>query len=109
MPPYGPETGAGVGFAPLGVGVRCVVVTVVVVGCVAFPFETLIRTVLPRASFCPAAGLSATTVPFGCDDGTCTACAVNPSRRSVAIADACGCPTTFGMVTLDLPFATSST
>ena len=78
-----------------GAVVVVVVVVVVVRGAVVAVgvgrlFETLSRTVLPCASFCPAAGLSATTVPFGCDDGTWTTWGVSPSRRSVAIAACCG-------------------
>src|SRR5439155_356833 len=92
----------------LVVVVRAVVVVAVVVVVVAAgaPFETFSRTAVPWSTFVPAAGLCATTVPFGLLDATCATFASSPAPLIVATAFCCVWPTTFGTATFAAPFET---
>ena len=66
---------------------------------VVLPLETFSRTIEPPATRFPACGLCATTLPFGCEDGTTNAVGLNPAPRTAAMALVRDWPTVSGTVT----------
>ena len=68
-------------------------------GAALAPWARFTRTFEPRGARAPAAGCCATTVPFGCADGTLNTVATSPAPRIAATAAARLWPTTFGTFT----------
>lgn len=74
---------------------------------VPVPSETLIRIDVPLATFEPAAGLCATTVPSGWAEGTRKTRGVSSAAwRRIEPASSTARPTTFGTSTFAVPFET---
>ena len=61
--------------------------------------ETFMRTVEPAGLRAPGRGRCATTVPFGCVEGTLNALGTRPAARTAATAVSRVCPTVSGTVT----------